>query len=197
MHLAALCLGLLAVLGLASADEPFEVAGRVIIPPTYSHATTELILRTQSGEEIRSYVDSDGSFAFRDLPPGIHTLQPFHLKLVYPEFRLEISRKGTLTRASLSHNRQMVLQAPLVLRPAMEAAYYEKRKPFDLWGFVKSPYGLMIMFSLFAIIVFPRMKMDPEDYKEMQEAMRVQGSGAEASGGGQQRAQPQARLRDR
>lgn len=84
-----------------------------------------------------------------------------------------------------------MLNLPLTLRPAMEAAYYEKRKPFDAWSFIKSPYGIMIVFSLFAIVVFPRLKMDPEDYKEMQDAMKVQGGpgaggAAGAIGGGQQ-----------
>ncbi len=46
-----------------------------------------------------------------------------------------------------------------------DSSSLQKRKPFDIWSFVKSPYGIMIVFSVFAIVVFPRLKMDPEDYK--------------------------------
>jgi ER membrane protein complex subunit 7 len=51
------------------------------------------------------------------------------------------------------------LPLPLVLRPAGEMSYFEKRKPVDLWAFIKSPYGLMIAFSLFIIVVMPQLKV--------------------------------------
>ncbi|KAG2442224.1 hypothetical protein HYH02_009708 [Chlamydomonas schloesseri] len=181
---------LLGLIGLASSQESGVVRGRVLIPANVNHSTTTIILHTSTGEEMRTYVNGEGAFAFHDVPSGVHLLQPFNLHLVYPEVRLEVNRKGVVSRAALSHNRNMVLNIPLSLRPAMEAAYYEKRKPFDAWSFIKSPYGLMIAFSLFAIVVFPRLKMDPEEYKEMQAVMGTGGAaaagGAGAVGGGQQ-----------
>ncbi len=51
---------------------------------------------------------------------------------------------------------------PLLLRPVAEAQYLEKRKPVDVLSFIKSPYGIMIVVSLFAIFIFPMMKMDPQ-----------------------------------
>ncbi len=79
----------------------------------------------------------------------------------------------------------------------MEAQYFEKRKPFDLWSLVKSPYGIMIVVSLFAIVVFPRLKMDPEDYKEMQDQMRVGAAPGEGQAAPTGQRQQAARLRDR
>ncbi|GFR50425.1 hypothetical protein Agub_g12644 [Astrephomene gubernaculifera] len=182
-------------LGLAFADRTGVIKGKILIPPVLNPSSATVILHTSLGEEIKTFVDSDGSFAFHGVPQGVHLLQPFHVNLLFPEIRLDVNRKGLLTRASLSHNRNMVLQSPLVIRPAAETQYYEKRKPFDVWSFVKSPYGLMMVISVFAIVVFPRMKMDPEDYKELQEQMRQgQGGQAQVEGGRQQGA---ARLRDR
>lgn len=129
-------------------------------------------------------MDSDGSFVFYDVPAGVHMLHPFHMNLIYPEIRLEFNQRQVLTKAALSHNRQVALHSPLVLRPAGEAAYYEKRKPIDVWGFVKSPYGIMICFSLVAIFVFPRMKVDPEEFREMQATLRGAPAEAAASQGG-------------
>ncbi|KAG2434715.1 hypothetical protein HXX76_007605 [Chlamydomonas incerta] len=175
---------MLGLLGLVSGHESGVIRGRVFVPANINHSTTTIILHTSTGEELRTFVNAEGAFAFHDVPSGVHLLQPFNLHLVYPEVRLEVNRKGVVSRAALSHNRNMVLNIPLALRPAMEAGYYEKRKPFDVWSFIKSPYGLMIVFSLFAIIVFPRLKMDPEDYKEMQETMKVGGGPGGAAGGG-------------
>jgi hypothetical protein len=39
------------------------------------------------------------------------------------------------------------------------AVLLQKRKPVDVMSFVKSPYGLMIAFSLFIIVVMPKMKV--------------------------------------
>lgn len=39
------------------------------------------------------------------------------------------------------------------------AQYYEARRPVDVIGFLKTPYGLMIGFSVFAMVVMPMMKV--------------------------------------
>ncbi|KIY99693.1 hypothetical protein MNEG_8272 [Monoraphidium neglectum] len=59
--------------------------------------------------------------------------------------------------------------------------YYEPRKPLDIRGIVMSPYGLMIGFSVFIMVVMPMMKMDPEEYREAMSS--ISGGGAGASGG--------------
>ncbi|EFJ47265.1 hypothetical protein VOLCADRAFT_121012 [Volvox carteri f. nagariensis] len=188
---------LLTLLGLVCADPSGVIRGKIIIPSTMNHSSTVLTLHTAHGDLIRTFVGRDGSFVLSDVPSGVHLLQPFHLLLIFPEIRVEINRKGTLVRASLSHNRHLVLHSPLVIRPAGEAQYYEKRKPFDVWSFVKSPYGIMIVISVFAIVVFPRMKMDPEDYKELQEQMRGASNGQAEGGQVAGQRQQAARLRDR
>lgn len=66
------------------------------------------------------------------------------------------------------------------------------RKPVDVWSFVKSPYGLMIGFMLFGIFVFPKMKVDPDEYKQAMAELR----GAPAAGGAGS-SQQQQRISDR
>jgi hypothetical protein len=66
------------------------------------------------------------------------------------------------------------------------------RKPLDVWGMIKSPYGLMLGFMLFGIFVFPMLKVDPEEYQEaMRELRSATGVGQQQSG------QQQQRIRDR
>jgi hypothetical protein len=52
-----------------------------------------------------------------------------------------------------------------------------------VWGFIKSPYGLMICFMLFAIFVFPMLKVDPEEYKEAMASLRGEEAPAPAAQG--------------
>ena len=33
------------------------------------------------------------------------------------------------------------------------------RKPVDIWSLLKSPYGLMVVASIFIIVIMPRMKV--------------------------------------
>ncbi|KAF5843802.1 hypothetical protein DUNSADRAFT_5039 [Dunaliella salina] len=63
--------------------------------------------------------------------------------------------------------------------------YYfpELRKPVDIWSILKSPYGLMMVFSVFIIFVMPKLKVDPEEYKEMQAQLKGGSNGGAASGG--------------
>ena len=57
-------------------------------------------------------------------------------------------------------------------------------------AFIKSPYGIMICVMVFGLFVFPRLKVDPEEYREFQDSLRG-GQGQE----GQQQGQA-ARVRD-
>ncbi len=41
----------------------------------------------------------------------------------------------------------------------------QKRKAVDVMSFVKSPYGLMIVFSLFIIVVLPRLKVQSAGHR--------------------------------
>jgi hypothetical protein len=43
----------------------------------------------------------------------------------------------------------------------------QKRQGFNLWAFLKTPYGMMAAFMLFSIFIMPRLKIDPEEYKEI------------------------------
>lgn len=48
------------------------------------------MLHTATGESRRTFVDSDGTFALYDVPPGAHMLQPFLPSLIYPEVRVPV-----------------------------------------------------------------------------------------------------------
>ncbi|GFH12059.1 DUF2012 domain-containing protein, partial [Haematococcus lacustris] len=168
-------------------------------------AATLVKLFTADGQELQSFVQSDGSFEFKQVPPGSHLLQPFHISYFYPEVKVDVSPKAGLVRAtqlgqpkpmqphalgwsgnssSSSPRKQLGEEGPQQWEVTLclkcirmnTGSSHEfrprKRKPVDVWSIVKSPYGLMIVFSLFFIFVMPMLKVDPEEMKEAQAAMR-------------------------
>ena len=75
--------------------------------------------------------------------------------------RVEVRAKGAVTAWFAAPNSKQIhtMVEPLVIRPMGELQYYDKRAPVDIWSFVKSPYGIMIVFSVFIIFIFPMMKV--------------------------------------
>lgn len=145
------------------------VRGRVVVSDLPERArNADVYIYTNNGERLHSHCDSDGWFTFYQVPAGSHMLATDILGYVFPEVRIDMSSRHGLIKASYLFNKQQTLPNPLILVPAGAAQYYEKRKPFDVWAFIKSPYGIMICISIFAIFVFPKMKVDPEEYKQLQ-----------------------------
>lgn len=47
--------------------------------------------------------------------------------------------------------------------------FFDRKQPFNVMGFLKTPYGMMIGFLVFSLVVLPMLKVDPEEYKAMVE----------------------------
>lgn len=163
-------------------------ADGINILPLLPGTVIEVVLTSQTGDQIRTFADKDGFFALRDVEPGTHVISTYNKRFVYPEVRIEVSRKGVVEKATLVFNGALIPPSPLIIRPAGEAQYYEVRKPVDVLGFIKTPYGLMIAFSVFAMVIMPMMKVDPEEYREAMANIRGgdTGGGGGGSSGGQQ-----------
>lgn len=77
---------------------------------------------------------------------------------------------------------------PLLLRPIAGLEWFERRQPFSLMGFLKTPYGMMAGFMVFSLFILPRLKVGA--------ALGVQGPwaglGGMPAGGGSGRKQPPA-----
>ena len=70
----------------------------------------------------------------------------------------------------------------LVLRPTARATYFEVPQPFNVVAFLKTPYGMLIGFVIFAVVALPRMKIDPEEYEELLGGGGGGGGGGSANG---------------
>lgn len=92
---------------------------------------------------------------------------------------------------------QLSLDGRLELAPIAVQQYYEKRAPVDIIGYIKTPYGMMIAFSVAMMFVLPMMKVDPEEYQQMQAQLRGGGGGSAGGSGAQQQAPRAAAIRDK
>lgn len=92
------------------------------------------------------------------------------------QYRLDVGDHPSGALFSIAPEPERIMLPPIVLKPMVIAEYYEKREPFSLMGFVKTPYGLMIVFAVFAMVVLPRLKVDPEELREARESLTGGGS---------------------
>jgi hypothetical protein len=47
--------------------------------------------------------------------------------------------------------------------------FMQRRQPFNIVGWLKTPYGIIAGVMLFSVVVMPRLKVDPEEYQQMLE----------------------------
>ncbi len=59
------------------------------------------------------------------------------------------------------------LPYPLRIPVMSMVQYYEQRQGFNAMAFLKTPYGMMMAFMVFSLIVMPMLKVDPEEYSQM------------------------------
>lgn len=158
--------------------EGYPVEGRITVPEgRVPLSKVRVILHANDGRELVAFVKQDGNFVLHDVPVGTHILDVDCMRLLYPQLRVDVSaRRNGLVTVSYVDNNHMVLPDPLLIRPLAEARYFEPRQPFNLMAFVKSPMGLMMAFMVFAVVVLPMMKVDPEQYRELMEQAGTPGS---------------------
>ncbi|KAF8072726.1 ER membrane protein complex subunit 7 [Scenedesmus sp. PABB004] len=184
---------LLLLASLCAAAASMEIRGKVglsvdgfTVVPLRPGSVTEVTLSGPDGEAARTFADREGWFTLRDVSPGSYVVTTTNPAFVYPDVAIDVTAKAGLARAAFVFNKQQIMTSALFIRPALQAQYYELRKPVDVWSFIKSPYGLMIGFMLFGIFVFPMLKVDPEEYREAMASLRG-GEGEQAPAAQQQR----------
>lgn len=175
----------------------FPVEGRLTYPDRSAPGTTKLSL---NGGEHEAFSRADGSFTFHDVPPGVYLLDVLSLDAIFSQVKINLpedpSGKVRCLEFRYPGAPKQPIGYPLELVAHGRQRYFEKREGWSLASFFKNPYSYMLLFTVFIIVVFPRMMsgMDPEQMKEMQAEMAKNDPAAllgQLFGGGAQEPEPQ------
>ncbi|KFM28921.1 ER membrane protein complex subunit 7-like protein [Auxenochlorella protothecoides] len=129
---------------LTPSTKAFDIEGRVILPETTPNALdTELVLSKEQGDEVRTFPLPDGRFAFHNVPAGKHYLEVELVGLVYSTVELTVGVAGDVN--------------------ALLSDVINKPQPFNVMAFIKTPYGIMIIFGIFSLVVMPRLRAYSEE----------------------------------
>eukprot|EP00667_Euglena_gracilis_P015897 EG_transcript_16558 len=170
----ALFLGLLFALPFVQSNEsdpyePLTLEGRLLIPREVINRGAEIIV--DGGEQV-TFFRGDGSFEIHGLPPGTHLLDFNVPRFVFPQVRVDLSRKKKgKVRASVAEDGKVeTIKYPLLLEPKAVAQFFVPREEYSMMGMLKNP--MVIMMLVFGAMAFlmPRLT-DPEQMKEQMQQM--------------------------
>lgn len=191
--LALLVLALLAVLpsSASASDEPsFAVSGSVRLPLASQSPSDRRVVLTPAAASGSPRVaipsSRGGAFSFTGLAAGTYLLEVQDLENVFAPVRVDVSAKENgRVRASNADSGDRAAY-PLVLRPEQPAEYFVKRVPYDWTALLKNPMVMMMGFSVFLMVVMPKMmaNMDPEELEQMRKGGISSVISGNAAGGG-------------
>ena len=154
-------------------SESESIQGRIVMPRGFSvrsDAYVTLFSPSEGSRRRKVFPSEDGRFQFYGVQDGTHSLDveliPFHFATI------KIVKKGSDVKATASDVQDAPVPYPLKLSPLQVMSYFEQKQKFNLMKWVKTPYGIMIAFGVFSVILLPMLKVDPEEYRQMREAMK-------------------------
>jgi hypothetical protein len=132
----------------------------------------ELLVRMDA--KIAADVLADGSFTFRDVPPGIHEIQVVDAFRYFPKVIVEVNEQGGVKAYNLMFHekngmyRQEVV-GTITLKPLAYIDYFEKRQQISILSFFMNPMFLIMAFTVGVGWLMPKMLegLDPEERKEI------------------------------
>eukprot|EP00096_Caligus_rogercresseyi_P010590 TRINITY_DN3918_c0_g1_i1.p1 TRINITY_DN3918_c0_g1~~TRINITY_DN3918_c0_g1_i1.p1 ORF type:complete len:232 (+),score=88.08 TRINITY_DN3918_c0_g1_i1:40-735(+) len=159
----------------------YKIEGKVLSPdesdPLWYSRCRILI---DGGDLYRGFLKADNSFVVQGLSPGSYLLEVLHPDFSYPPARVDINSKGKI-RARKVNNLQPSqvnqIQYPLRMKPLGRINYFEKREQWKWTDVLMNPMMLMMVMPLLLITLLPKLMIDPDTKKEMeqmQQSMNVQ-----------------------
>jgi hypothetical protein len=154
----------------------------------YPHAAgVRLTLTPTDGAHppVHAWATVGGAFAFHAPPAGPAALDASAPGLLFPRIALEVPAAESAPLRAWYADAPGAGELPtspgLRLRAAGRAEHYESTPPFNVVAFLKTPYGMLLAFVVFAVFALPRMKIDPDELEELMGSRRAaEGGGGDA-----------------
>lgn len=128
---------------LAASQDTATLHATLKINKIPQHSGAAVRLTSMTGEVRQAYADLDGKVEVAALPEGAYLLDVVAIGWQFPQFRVDVHPRFDDAIAVAPVASRMPLSKPFELQPLGEAKYYATRKPFNIWGMIMSPYGLM------------------------------------------------------
>ena len=130
--------------------------------------------------EQHTYSRLDGTFAFYNVPPGVHLVDVYSHEFMFSQVKIQLlegfmDAPKCIEYAYPGANKQSVAH-PLILTAYATYEYFENRPGFSILALLKNPMLLMMIFSVGLMYVMPKMmeNLDPEEQERMRAQMEMQ-----------------------
>jgi hypothetical protein len=169
-------LGFLLAVVSASVEDG-TIVGRLQFPD--STHTFNQTTRITLNNDYTTYSRSDGGFTFYNVPSGIHVVDVqstvYHFSQIKCQL-LEGEQPKCLEYAYPGATKQPTTTWPVVLTAHATFDYFEKRAGFSIFGILKNPMVIMMVFSVGMMTLMPKMmeNMEPEEKERVRQQMEMQ-----------------------
>eukprot|EP00531_Pseudo-nitzschia_arenysensis_P011269 CAMPEP_0116130940 /NCGR_PEP_ID=MMETSP0329-20121206/8742_1 /TAXON_ID=697910 /ORGANISM="Pseudo-nitzschia arenysensis, Strain B593" /LENGTH=214 /DNA_ID=CAMNT_0003625341 /DNA_START=109 /DNA_END=753 /DNA_ORIENTATION=- len=157
-----------------------QIEGRLEFPGG-SVKTFNITTRiTLNNGEYTTFSRRDGSFVIYDVGPGIHQLDIDSKIYHFPQVKIQLLEDSIDAPKCLEYAfpgaQKRALKYPLVINPKGTYQYFEAKKGFSIFGLLRNPMVMMMLFSVGLMVAMPYMMegLEPEEKARMREQMKNQ-----------------------
>ena len=161
----------------AAATPTATIKGTLLLPDDTPVNMTRVSLN--AGEQ-QTYSRLDGTFAFYNVPPGVHVVDVMSHQFLFSQVKIQLLQDSMDAPKCIQYaypgaNKQPIGH-PLVLTATATYEYFEKRPGFSIFSLLKNPMLLMMVFSVGMMFLMPKMmeNLDPEEQEQMRKQMEMQ-----------------------
>jgi hypothetical protein len=161
----------------AAATPTATIKGTLLLPDDTPVNMTRVSLN--AGEQ-QTYSRLDGTFAFYNVPPGVHVVDVTNHQYMFSQVKIQLVEDSMDAPKCIQYaypgaNKQPI-DHPLVLTATATYEYFEKRPGFSILSLLKNPMLLMMVFSVGMMFLMPKMmeNLDPEEREQMRKQMEMQ-----------------------
>lgn len=136
-------------------------------------------LSLNAGEQL-TYSLLDGTFAFYNVPPGVHLVDVHSHTLMFSQVKIQLledsmDKPKCIEYAYPGANKQPIAH-PLVLTAHATYEYFEQRPGFSIFSLLRNPMLLMMLFTVGMMYLMPKMmeNLEPEEKEKMRAQMEMQ-----------------------
>ena len=159
------------------------IQGTLSLPPHTTTGTTTGPLPTLNATrvtlnagEYSTYTTASNTFAFHNIPTGVHSLTVHHPIYHFSQVKIQVTEDIKCIEYMYAGAQKRSIEHPLELSALATIDYFEPKPSFSPFRMLKNPMVLLMLFSVVMMVVMPNMmnNLDPEQKEQMKKQMEMQ-----------------------